>query len=313
MFLHESLNAEKFLNDKKLNLFKNGIINITQLVNLIEPTDGYVVFGPAILDKLKIDDFIIEWKKHQLNIENNKRLNFKSFSNDEIIQKIENVIKIFPELCERYNEFKQELTYSLCHACTKKSMISTAINIIKQLKDSRDLGKYKDDVDDILQIYDYELLNNSNLDLTNKYDIEWIQPESLIPLGQDIISKLDHCFECVIKHIGRAKILYEEFLLGYPEHHELCIEEIVAGNKNLEELYLKYMDSCAHMDMGSIEMAGDIVSLDKRYADKILNIANEIRKQRISFQNDINQVPKFDELRLEIKHLELAIKKDNKI
>ena len=54
LFIHKSLDENKFINDKKLNLLKHGIITIGQFVNLIEEHDPYIMIGPAIVDKSKI-------------------------------------------------------------------------------------------------------------------------------------------------------------------------------------------------------------------------------------------------------------------
>ena len=46
----------------------------------------------------------------------------------------------------------------------------------------------------------------------------------------------------------------------------------------------------------------------QEYAEEILDIANEVRQQRILFQEDMTKVPEFDSLRIKIKKLELKIK-----
>jgi glycerol-3-phosphate responsive antiterminator len=69
LFLHNSLNSNKFANDKKLALLRKGIITIGQFANLIEQTDKYIMIGPAIVDKTKIKEFIEEWKNRQIDAE----------------------------------------------------------------------------------------------------------------------------------------------------------------------------------------------------------------------------------------------------
>ena len=110
------------------------------------------------------------------------------------------------------------------------------------------------------------------------FDIEWIKPDEVIGLGNDLIEGLDNCFGCVKKHIGRAKAFYEEFKLGYPNHEPLMFNEFVRSNKALEEAFMYYSDSLAQLDMASCELVGDMSDLQEGYQVKIIELANEILK-----------------------------------
>ena len=43
MYIHESVKTGEFIQDKKLNLLKTGIITIGQFVNLIDKNDPYTI------------------------------------------------------------------------------------------------------------------------------------------------------------------------------------------------------------------------------------------------------------------------------
>ena len=315
LFLHDSLNSKKFENDKKLNLLKRGIITPAQFVNLIEPLDGYIVFGPAILDKTKIKDFIIEWKAHQLNINSPIKDKINSLTTDNIINKFNDITKVYPEVTNIINEYYQQIKYSTCQKCTKNHYITAIVSIISKLKengDNRDLGNMTEFIDIFLNKYNGILTKNSGINSFDDYDIEWINPEQLIGIGNDLINNLESCLECSIKHIGRAKILFEEFNLGYAEHKDIMFTEIGKGNKVIEEWYMKYLDSCAELDMGSSELIGNLFEIDKNILVEVIELANEIRQQRLLFQEDITKIPNFDELRLKIKKLEIKLKNTTK-
>lgn len=43
MYIHESVKTSEFIQDKKLNLLKNGVITLGQFVNLIDRNDPYTI------------------------------------------------------------------------------------------------------------------------------------------------------------------------------------------------------------------------------------------------------------------------------
>lgn len=43
MYIHESVKTGEFIQDKKLNLLKNGVITLGQFVNLIDRNDPYTI------------------------------------------------------------------------------------------------------------------------------------------------------------------------------------------------------------------------------------------------------------------------------
>jgi hypothetical protein len=55
LYIHDSVKTGKFIQDKKLNLLKHGIITINQFVQLLDINDPYTLIGPAIVAKDSIN------------------------------------------------------------------------------------------------------------------------------------------------------------------------------------------------------------------------------------------------------------------
>lgn len=313
IFLHSSLEAPKFKDNKKLNLLKKGVITPAQFVNLIDPLDPYILFGPAVIDKTKVREFMLEWKARQLKIEEAKSSEFSKFSLDDAVEGFGFVEACYPEAKAIISQYREQIKIASCPKCTKNNAVSAVVAVIQKVDASlpedkkRDLGQNEEYFKLLLGKYGQsrELLNTSpDFD---KYDVEWIDPESIVGLGKDLINGISSCIDCSMKHIGRAKILHEEFMLGYPDYKGILEEELFKGNKALEELYLVWLDAQSQLDMSSAELAGDISSLSKEHAAEIIEIANEIRKQRLLYHESPENAPDFDGLRIKLKKLQLAI------
>lgn len=313
VFLHESLNDDKFKNNKKLDLLKKGVITIGQFVNLIEITDPYVVIGPAIVDKTKIKEFINEWKTNRAVGESLNSQKEKVISQIDIINNLDNIVKHFPEIDNLVKEFKEKLKNASCPKCTKNGYISSIIATIKPLiNDGRDLSGIQSFINDLMDKY-YPVTNKiSKVGNFADFNIDWIKSDAILGLGNDLIEGLDNCFDCVKKHIGRAKIFYEEFKLGYPNHEALMFKEFTKSNKALEEAFILYSDSLSQLDMASCELVGDMNDLEEGYQVQMLTLANEIRKERLLFQEDPTKVPNWDSLRLKVQKLQNKIGKTKK-
>lgn len=313
LFLHNSLNDSKFSNDKKLLLLKKGIITIGQFANLIEQKDKYVMVGPAIVDKTKIKEFIEEWKNHQIDAESLTEQRSKLITQLDVIEKLDELVNIFPEISNLVSEFQAKLKTSTCEKCTKNKYILAIIGAIKPLiNDGRDLLYLKGFIDDL--ILKYYPISGKIASVGNfaDFDIEWIKPDEIIGLGNDLIDGLMNCFDCVKKHIGRAKIFYEEFQQGYPNHEPLMFTELIKSNKALEEAFMYYSDSLAQLDMASCELVGDMSDLEEGYQVKIIELANEIRSARLLYQEDPTKVPNWDKLRLSVQKLQNKIRSKKK-
>lgn len=312
-FLHDSVKTDHFKSDKKLALLQKGMITPTQFINLIDQRDEYMMIGPAVVAKNSIKDFILEWKMKQLHIDAVKTGRYSPISQEEFIDKLDDLTKVFPEIFALVVGFKEELKTAICPKCTKKRYIGLITQKIKILKDDgRDLSSIREFMDMLEMKFNDDALNETDEEILSNYDIEWIKPEIIDGIGYDLIDNLSNCFECSIKHIGRAKILYEEFLTGYPDHKSLSFDELDKGTKPLEQLYLIYLDSMSQLDMASSELIGDMINLPRSWAIEMIELANEIRLERINCQKDPNNAPDFDGLRIKAKKLELKTKNQMK-
>ena len=101
------------------------------------------------------------------------------------------------------------------------------------------------------------------------------------------------CLDCARKHLTQAKILRSEMFMGYPEHWEFSFEHMEKAEEKIWEAHDKYWDSMGHMSEASDEL--------------VVNhpvIANNIRDERLKFQDNPNYTPDFDGLRRQVTLLE---------
>lgn len=255
MYIHDSVKNDLFVNDKKLQLLHSGIITIGQFISLIDVNDPYTLIGPAIVAKDKINEFLAEWKSSAINIKTLEDSFINEISSDTIISKLDDIAYIFPELASAIVDFRKQLKDATCPTCKKNRFLFDLVNKIKyHMQDGRELGELDKFINDIIKKYFPD--NNKLVSLNNahEFDITWIQPDKFVSLGVDLINGLTNCFDCCKKHLSRAKILYEEWKQGYPEHGTLMYNEFVEANKVIEEGYALYWDSLAHLDMASCEL-----------------------------------------------------------
>jgi hypothetical protein len=86
--------------------------------------------------------------------------------------------------------------------------------------------------------------------------------------------------------------------------------EFVEANKVLEEGYVLYWDVLGQLDMASCELVGyNLEQLDKTFNVEILDLANKIRTARILFQENTNNVPDWNQLRIEVQKIQNKISK----
>lgn len=310
LFLHESLNDERFKYDKKLNLLKKGVITITQFINLIEHRDPYILVGPAVVDKTKIKDFLSDWENKVVNntLQEVSNESLGIVTQTDVINKLDEIVEIFPEVSLLIKEFKERLKVTDCPKCTKNQYIYSIISAIRPLyDDGRNLGDLKEFIGNM--ILKYFPIPGRVATATNfsTFDTEWIKPDVIVGLGNDLIAGLDNCFDCTKKHIGRAKAFYEEFKLGYPQHEPLMFKELIKANKALEEAFTYYSDSLSQLDMASCELVGGMTDLEDGWQVQMIELADLIRTQRILFQEDPTKVPEWDRLRIEVQRLQNKI------
>lgn len=310
--LHKSV--EKYVDDRKLSLYKRGIITYQQLINLIDKDDPYTLIGPAVVAKDSITEFLNEWKDGKKNITvADKPIEVShQITVDEIINGLSIIKYNFPESKQLINEFTTKLENAICKPCTKNRYVVALANIIHEhFNDGREYSK--SDYEFIEKILERYFPENGKIKIenSNDFDIEWIKPDIIVGLGTDVIEGLTHCFECSKKHLSRAKILWEEFNMKYPDHGTLCFNEFTEANKDIEEAYCLYWDSLGNLDQSSCELIGgnDFTDLPHGYQVDIIELANKIRIQRINFQADSSNVPEWNKLRIEIQRLENKIRK----
>lgn len=310
MFLHKSLYNTEFLSDKKLNLLKNNIINISQFISLIDISDPYTIIGPAIVAKNKIQQFMAQWKAEQLEITNFSNNNLK-ITQQDIIAKLQEIIQIFPQISSIAYQFKNKLnSTNVCPMCEKNKFILLILSNIRYLyNDGRDLKQLKVFIQQLL--FKYYPMSNKVINANNlsNLDIQWIKPDQLVALGNDLIQGLNSCFDCAKKHISRAKAFYQQWLQGYPDHSSLMYKQFVTTNEVLQKGYALFWDSLAQLDMSSSQLVGNIIQLSSSARIEIIQLANKIRIARILFQEDSTQIPKWDQLRLQIQKLQNKINK----
>lgn len=227
-----------------------------------------------------------------------------------IIERLDDLSLVFPELTSMIIEYRNQYNDVSCPTCNKNKFLLQLVNKIKFcMQDNRDLGDLDEFINDIIKTY---FPNSSKLiDLNNahEFDISWVQPDKFVSLGCDLINGLVNCFDCCKKHLSRAKVLYEEWQLGYPEHGTLMYNEFVEANKTIEEGFVLYWDTLSHLDMASCELAGyNFEQLDKEFNVEILELANKIRSARILFQENTQNVPNWNELRIEVQKLQNKIR-----
>lgn len=86
-------------------------------------------------------------------------------------------------------------------------------------------------------------------------------------------------------------------------------KEMVETNALLEKGYALFWDSLGQLDMASNELIGNIIEIENNLKIEMIELANKIRKARILFQEDSDQIPNWDKLRLEIQLLQNKVNK----
>lgn len=314
MYIHDSVKTSKFSRDKKLNLLKRGVITVGQFVNLIDVNDPYTIIGPAVVDKSCINEFIQEWKSNTVKIQSLQDAFIEDIKPQTILDKLDILSEIFPEINTLSAELQYKLKNTNCQVCERNKYLIKIISQIKDLyKDGRDLKEEADFINAIIDKYfplHNKILTEYNMD---EFDINWVKPDTIIGMGNDLIMGLSNCFDCCKKHIGRAKAFYEEWHQGYPEHNTLMYNEFVKANKVLEEGYVLYWDSLSQLDMASCELVGsNFGDLEGSAQVEIIELANKIRQARILFQENTEKVPNWDKLRIEVQKLQNKINKHKK-
>lgn len=112
---------------------------------------------------------------------------------------------------------------------------------------------------------------------------------------------LPRCFLCAMKHLMRAKILFEEYHTGYPSYIKIMMSTLTVAEGRVRTAFLLYQQIQAHLDMSASELIGQSDPL----SDDIVRVANEIRDARIQLNTAPLFVPKFDDLCIQLQLLKI--------
>lgn len=194
LYIHDSVKTGKFIQDKKLNLLKHGVITINQFVQLIDINDPYTLIGPAIVSKDKINQFIQEWQSSITNIKTIDEAFEEEINPELILNNLDRLNELFPEITQTVSELKIKLKTANCPVCQRNKYLIIILNDIKAYyKDGRNLFEMKDFIESALAkyfpYYKQNLLNNQQ-----DFDIVWVKPDTLIGLGRDLINRINKLF-----------------------------------------------------------------------------------------------------------------------
>lgn len=115
---------------------------------------------------------------------------------------------------------------------------------------------------------------------------------------------LPRCFLCAMKHLMRARILFEEYYTGYPSYMKLLMESMTVAEGQVRDAFLLYQQVQAHLDMSASELIGHADPL----SDDIIGVANKIRDVRIQLNTSPLFVPDFDDLCTQLQLLKIKTK-----
>ena len=89
----------------------------------------------------------------------------------------------------------------------------------------------------------------------------------------------------------------------------MTFNELTQANKVIQECYVLYWDSIGQIDMASCELVGQVVQLPEKYRQEIIELANKIRIARIKFQQNINEIPDWNDLLISVQLLQNKVNK----
>lgn len=119
----------------------------------------------------------------------------------------------------------------------------------------------------------------------------------------DIPEGVSQCFECTKKHLSRAKIFFEEYHTGYPTYIKLAVNSAVWAEKAISEAYLMWCSVTGHLDMAGCELLGHDINIKLMpIRDRLKDLANKIRAERVKLMDDPLYIPDIDALLIEVQH-----------
>ena len=116
---------------------------------------------------------------------------------------------------------------------------------------------------------------------------------------------LKQCYECAKKHLSRAKEEFKEYHTGYPQHVKNLIQSLRVAESDISQAFLKWNEIQAQLDMSAGELLGKEVNFNKLRSEHI-ELANDVRLERLRFNENPLYIPRFDELLIRIQVLEYS-------
>ena len=84
----------------------------------------------------------------------------------------------------------------------------------------------------------------------------------------------------------------------------MMFNQFTQANKTIEEAFVLYWDVLGQLDMSSEQLIGQLIDLPSNYRQQIIELANKIRTARINYQQNIQNIPDWNKLLIEIQILE---------
>ena len=114
---------------------------------------------------------------------------------------------------------------------------------------------------------------------------------------------LKQCYLCAKKHLGRAQAFFEEYHTGYPDHLKNLVDSLFDAHTAVYKAFQLWQRVQNQMDMSAGELLGNKLTGRTLHKDHI-ELAAEIRAERLKFDENPLYVPDFDGLRYKIHRLQ---------
>lgn len=152
--------------------------------------------------------------------------------------------------------------------------------------------------------------NNEKSSTENLKTLEELKLE-VTAVSEALDIGLTQCYLCAKKHIGRAQQFFEEYHNGYPAHIKQLVDSLFDASSNIYEAFQLWEKTRSQMDMSAGELLGNSIG-SKTMNREHVEIAAEIRGERLKLEQNPLYVPDFDKLKYKIHVLQhRALTEDN--
>lgn len=119
---------------------------------------------------------------------------------------------------------------------------------------------------------------------------------------------LPSCYLCAKKHLGRAQAFFEEYKMGYPERIKSLVDTFFEMGSEIDKAFTLWQRIQNQMDMASGELIG--ADFDgKELPEAHVQLAEELREERLKLEENPLYKPRFDILRTKIHLLQKRVEK----